>query len=70
MKLSEDLKQCDASGDFGRALEGYYVRAERLEKLLLLCCKDLYNGHTGRLKKQTALELTKYVREFNLDSEL
>jgi hypothetical protein len=31
MKLSEDLKQCDMCGDFGRALEGYPERAEKLE---------------------------------------
>ncbi len=34
MKLSEDLKQCDASGDFGKALEGYAERAKRLEVAL------------------------------------
>ena len=70
MKLSEDLKQCDASGDFGKALEGYSERAEKLEKLLLLCCKDLFNGHDGKLKKQTAIELAGYARKFNLDREL
>ncbi len=69
MKLSEDLKQCDASGDFGKALEGYAERAKQLEDLLLLCCKDLFSS-TGKFKKKTALELMKYVRRFNLDSEL
>ena len=31
MKLSEDLKQCHESGDFGKALDGYSERAEALE---------------------------------------
>lgn len=31
MKLSEDLKQCHESGDFGKALEGYAERAKLLE---------------------------------------
>lgn len=31
MTLSEDLKRCDESGDFGKALEGYAKRAEKLE---------------------------------------
>jgi len=69
MKLSEDLKQCDVSGYFGKALEGYEERAKQLEDLLLLCCKDLFSS-TGKFKKKTALKLTKYVRQFNLDSEL
>ena len=34
MKLSEDLKQCDASGDFGKALAGYAERAKKLEDAL------------------------------------
>lgn len=34
MKLSEQLKQDSDSGDFGRALEGYSERAEKLESEL------------------------------------
>lgn len=32
MKLSEQLKQCNESGDFGQALAGYAERAEELER--------------------------------------
>lgn len=34
MKLSEQLKQCHESGDFGKALEGYVEMAEKLESEL------------------------------------
>lgn len=69
MKLSEQLQQDHDCGDFGKALECYAERAKQLEDLLLLCCKDLFSS-TGKFKKKTALELTKYVRQFNLDGEL
>lgn len=31
-KLSEQLRRCEESGDFGRALDGYARAAERLER--------------------------------------
>ena len=34
MKLSEDLKECHDSGDFGNALQGYSERAKELEDSL------------------------------------
>lgn len=34
MKLSEQLKQDSDSGDFGRALDGYAERAEKIESEL------------------------------------
>jgi hypothetical protein len=69
MKLSDQLQQDHDCGDFGKALEGYAERAKKLEDLLLLCVKDLFSS-TGKFKKKTAIELSKYVREFELDREL
>ena len=37
MKLSEQLAQDHASGDFGEALEGYAARAEALERAVAVC---------------------------------
>ncbi len=34
MKLSEDLEQCHASGEFGQALEGYAEKAKLLEDMV------------------------------------
>lgn len=34
MKLSEQLKQDNESGDFGKALEGYAERASAMEEIL------------------------------------
>lgn len=40
MKLSEQLKQDNESGDFGRALEGYEARAKALEDIVWKCFYD------------------------------
>jgi len=39
MKLSEQLKQDNDCGDFGKALEGYSERAARLEDALEKMCE-------------------------------
>lgn len=61
-KLSEDLKQCHDSGDFGLGLEGFHERAKEIEDLLGACIADLYSPG-GKFKKATALKLVKYVNE-------
>ena len=60
MKLSEQLKQDNASGDYGRGLEGYHERAKALEDLLLMCVKDLYSK-SCKFNRKTGLKLSAYV---------
>jgi hypothetical protein len=40
MKLSEQLKQDHACGDFGKSLEGYGEKAEMLEKIVWINSYD------------------------------
>ena len=49
MKLSEDLKKCDDSGGFGRALEGYAEGAKALEDELERYKKAVHNCEGGSL---------------------
>ena len=64
MKLSDQLKQDNDCGDYGRGLEGYPEKAKYLEDLLLLCVKDLYS-QSGKFKRSTGRELMRYVSDPN-----
>lgn len=60
MKLSEQLKQDHACGDFGKALAGYAERAEALEDIIQKCFDDICEP-SGKISKRTALLLMKHA---------